>query len=373
MIVINPGSEFGTGGRSSTPQEVLRGGEWLDVAVSGVGLDWIRVVHSGGADACSLVEEFFGGPLVEADRSTVQFYRKGWRGPGGIVQGRDHISGSGSSGSGSVCLSIPGGVLSGLDADRRVALLGRLLAEGWRCTRLDVALDIEGTRVGLVEAVRSGCSRDPAVDTLTGASRVQSTDGYSRVGVFEDMVRIGGRGNMGSGRFIRVYDKGLEQGGVAGRWHRWEVEYSGEVACELAERLVVAGGSWSEVALDQVLSAVDFREPGGDGHLDRRLRCEWWQWFIDFVGGRVVERIRRDWRRRAPSVVDACAWIRRQVAPVMVGLSRELGVRVDDFARMVCGGVGVPFGWEQRTCAVQARQLAVGGNVRRLGAMVRRC
>lgn len=242
------------------------------------------------------------------------------------VQGRDEC-----------VVDLSGAVLGTMEQWESWQLLGALFRAGFtRVTRLDVALDFKAEDVRLVEAVRASCERAE----LTGAKRYGLMTEFVGVRLATNMVRIGRRGNNGSGRFARVYDKGLESGKCgANKWHRFEVEYTGEVAGLAFSMLLQAElpgvdgvrmgdvarcVSWEQQAVAMVLGAFDFREANGSRELKRRPRCKWWSALLGAVEG---VRMRAK-KAEASSLERTATWIRRCVMPTLVSMARRTGQEV---------------------------------------------
>jgi hypothetical protein len=100
---------------------------------------------------------------------------------------------------------------------------------------------------------------------------------------------FGRRGANGSGRYTRIYDKGLESHGL-NNCIRCEVEFSGDYA-----------KGWFEILTDcfdladfkrhiarAVGGAIDFRDRQQHKELDRMERFAWWQAFVDALGACVL-------------------------------------------------------------------------------------
>ncbi len=98
-------------------------------------------------------------------------------------------------------------------------LITRLAEDGWKCTRLDYAVDVyNGRRVGYIAhilaigqwAVKPNTSLTGWTDYQTGASTLYI-------------------GSRSSERFLRIYDKGTKDGDAIGRT-RYEMQYNGRLA-----------------------------------------------------------------------------------------------------------------------------------------------
>lgn len=290
-----------------------------DVVVS-VGIDWIRMSgpESVLPAARRLISETFGVGGQLKPCSGRFFYLHGERAACGVLllfdpevcEGAKHCT-----------IDIPGSALQLMGGGRRVQLLGDLFSIGFcNVSRLDLFNDYVG-QVYLVEAVFEACQ----AFQLCGARRWEPIRPMSSRGrVLGFTVNLGRRGGDGSGRFVRVYDKGLEQQQGANEWHRFEVELSGGVARQGAEILVRAwqagGDAWRTELSRIVLGAVDFREVrNGETALKRRPQVAWWSLLVAGVGRRCLRAARavgRDLRRTARHIVKSCAVLSQCAAVV---------------------------------------------------------
>lgn len=226
---------------------------------------------------------------------------------------------------GKFTVEIPGSALGCLEGEERIELLRDLARWGMKCTRIDVAVDLvahSDGQVELVEAVHDACTRGE----LVGARRWRPVIEYAGNRITGASVYLGKRGSQGSGRMVRCYDKGLETGAVANTWHRWEAEFSGDVAAQvgqvLAERV-----EWVEPAVCVALGAVDFRVNTGVRDSCRRPRAEWWasvvRHFQGIVGGRSFPPFRIKARRKASNLRSWREHQRRAVLPTLLAMARE--------------------------------------------------
>jgi hypothetical protein len=109
-----------------------------------------------------------------------------------------------------------------------------------------------------------------------------------------DMVTLGRRGDSGSGRYLRIYDKNLESEG--GRnCIRWELELAGDYAKQFLEGLT-SSTSTEDAAryIGEIIGGcVDFRDAeGANRHSERMERLEWWQAILDEIGLSKLRAIR---------------------------------------------------------------------------------
>ena len=222
-------------------------------------------------------------------------------------------------------------------------------------TRFDVAVDFFGRDLGIVDSVVASCGRGELCGARLCDPRRPIRCNGDPVG---NGVYLGKRGSDGSGRFIRVYDKGLEsKTKPLGQWERWELECSGEVARSIAACMMYAwrmDGSpdvkhaslefltgWRRFGAEVALNAVDFRESNGRSELDRRPRCSWWAITREGIGESKPVRDTERKKSESPALAKManfaikCKWAERVLTAAFVsGLGAERVLR----DLMVIGG-----------------------------------
>lgn len=219
-------------------------------------------------------------------------------------------------------VELPGGALAVLDGERRVELLRDLMELGdMSCTRVDLAWDVHGEYVALAEGAWDACEAGELVGARTW-DRVQGRGASRGLTVY-----LGKRGSRGSGRCVRVYDKGLEQGWrVPNKWQRWEVEFTGDCARQVGEVLRRAV-CWAAAGRAMTVGAVDFRQVTGSRELARRPRSAWWSGVLSLARSRNPERIKA--KRRLVSYRDWRAWATRAVLPTVKAQAAAAGWTVE--------------------------------------------
>lgn len=291
-------------------------------------IDWCRLVGpmSSFREADRLLRAAFGEPTEGRGR---HFYAKKRRYEGGAelwyesLQDRDDC-----------VVDLSGAVLGALEQWESWQLLLALKRAGcWRCTRIDLAIDFRADNVELVQAVEAACERGELTGAKVASVMVEKVAGCVR----NAMVRIGKRGKTGSGRFGRAYDKGLETKTEPGnKWHRLEIEYSGDLANQAFAMLVQAESkretcvemqgvprcaSWQEQARAMVLGSFDFREVTGSRELKRRPRAAWWASVVA-----ASETLRLKAKKRVLASLDRTAeWVRKSVAPTVWSMADRTG------------------------------------------------
>ncbi len=225
-------------------------------------------------------------------------------------------------------LVLPGAALAEFDGEEQRDVVRAFVQAGHLTgTRFDAAVDCRGQSVCVVEAFDA--ESEPERGTVRGFKRrevIKPTSGRKVVGY---TVYLGKRGRNGAGRFLRAYDKGLEQGERANEWQRVEVEFSKEAA-NLAMIAWLGGcpGVASATIGELVAGAVDFRIPRADGKRPRRVedleRPAWWSEWIGAVCGNPVKV--RPTEARTPNADSHARWMWRCVWKSVLRVASAAGV-----------------------------------------------
>ena len=207
----------------------------------------------------------------------------------------------------------------------------------------------------MLQRVREGCEKGE----LTGARNFEEFK-QSRTGSSGSRglgVAIGSRGKHGSGRYVRVYDKGLESKECpANEWHRYEAEFSKDVA-DQALRWILQGQVMSEQKVEPIFGswvggfdptpgwaisaaqcafgAIDFKEKGSfvSRSLRRRPRCQWWSEVIAGVEPLLIKAR----RVRFAGLEATAAAFRKQWAPSLVAMARLTKQSIEQVCRNLVG------------------------------------
>lgn len=248
------------------PPLVIRGANKKGMEVS-VGLDWFRVT-SASRDWMPVKYELecaFGPARIGKG---LDFYDASFRFANGAKLLFDMQGDKGH------CIDLPGDALREFTPDDAVLFCGSLMF-GRKCTRMDIRIDwrTDEGLVGLIDQVQASCTSGELCRVRTWEPKIKH---HVRDGVVAKGINLGTRGKNGSGRYIRIYDKGLESGECSiGQWERWESELTGDVANQAAAIVLIAD-AWRKTAADVALGCVDFRVVNGSTALSRRPRVGWW-------------------------------------------------------------------------------------------------
>lgn len=219
-------------------------------------------------------------------------------------------------------VDLPGSLLRELQPAAIHALADALLWLGFKATRCDIALDYTD-QPDLIERATTSAQ----LGELCHCRRWEPKVVWSGGKLVGHGVNFGARGKLGSGRYLRIYDKGLEQQThEPAQWIRWEAEFSGDVAAAvLREVLSSADPVFSMVSL--AFGVVDFRTNTGDPNLSRRPRVPW---FSDLLGSYQPARFRQE--RPGSTPAGYTRWVYRCVLPKLRTLAAATDQPLDNLA-----------------------------------------
>lgn len=303
------------------PPPVLRGAN--EQAAS---IDWFRCTASRDQidKACALLDKHFGAISQAAKGRFFLSCGRSW-GSAGVFYDAD-----GENAAGHCCVEVAGSMLDLLGSAYRLDLVRDFLQAGFKVTRIDIALDFTGEKISLVRDVASACEAGHLCRLL----RHSYTAECERGEVVQEIIRLGSRGSNGSGRYVRIYDKGLETGTrERGEWVRAEAELTDDVGHQSAMALVDSITPGPFMA-SLVLGAFELREGSGDVRANRRPLVAWWSALLSSCGSTrfVAMRVRSTLR-------GYCEWLSVAVVPQMKGLADACGLGLSDFQFRTIGDV----------------------------------
>lgn len=309
---------------TAAPRTVLRGAKChpvTDEPVNEVSIDWLRM--SGPKcqywEALHLLQKRFG----QAEEGKGRFGLNSghhWA-EGGIFQDLDKQKNARHC-----VFELPGKIISELEHHEVRQLIYDMHSMGFKTTRVDIAVDIY-TMPDLINTVRESCE----AGELCRAKTYQHIEQRSAGLLTGHGITIGKRGNKGSGRYLRVYDKGLETQTLdPGNWIRWESELSDDCAQQFTLKYACENESIA-CCLSHALWVVEFRQATGQ-RLSRRPLAEWYESFTKSVRPEKVRAV------RAKSTIESYAnWIKTSVVPKLASISSITGETVGGVLHHIAG------------------------------------
>ena len=176
------------------------------------------------------------------------------------------------------------------------------------CTRCDVFFDDYN---GIVRPsfLQSIAKRGD----YSGFRKFQIKQGFESKRLVRDEISFGTRGERGSGKYLRVYDKALESNGEQD-CIRWEVEFTGKCAHKVFEKLsqVDTVEAFATLCGSLVAGSINFVYRTGDKNIYRLNVYEFWQLLREALG---VLNIRV---AKKPNDINGMhQWIYKQVSPTL--------------------------------------------------------
>ena len=312
---------------SIAPRLVLRGANNHTSTI-----DWFRIVgpHQDVGEISQKFDSIFGPHKAEKGRFGL---RSGRVWPGGFYLAVDTPV-TGKLVAPHAVVEISGSALAPLSHEDKLGLMAFLMSfEGWHCTRIDLARDYFGENMPFIVELADACNRGE----LTGARcynydvRYKTTLGHNKI--VGEMLCIGTRGKNGSGRYVRVYDKGIQTGDKQrGEWVRWEAELSKGVA-HAAAIAILTSEDPMHTAEKYAFGVCDFRVQNGK-RLRDRPRCTWWQCVL-----KSLKPERATMPRSKPDADRYAAWLKWAVYPSVTAFADAMGMTRDQFIDRLCGRI----------------------------------
>lgn len=216
-----------------------------------------------------------------------------------------------------ITLDIRGSALDALNDEGLFDLITGLKAFEAKCTRLDLFYDDYTRRILPYQVYAIAKRRDFAGTGYRSDCGVMYRTKTGKLGLSWDQVDFGTRGQNGSGRYLRCYDKWLESKGQF-KCVRWEVEHT----------KLIAEGTYNALANAQDLSvfktlignfvggSITFvHRKTGEKNVKRLVVYKFWSEILADIGADAI---------RAPQKVQTFSkivnWVERAVSPSLAML-----------------------------------------------------
>lgn len=279
--------------------------------INSVGVHWLRnsFDHKVLNEVLAWVSRFFG-------ESTLKEYGK-------LSYGRHYSWASGVSlcfdpvpdrkdGShrGRITLDVPGSACDELTESDLLLFMEGCQKLNCSCTRIDVFWDDYDRIVSLEELERIAEKGDFSMFEITSKNRTCNRTRKKNNGLLYEAVTFGRRGGMGSGKYLRVYDKNLESKGKFD-CNRWECEFSQKKAQAVFTWFVGADGKldvFAGLCGAMIGGCINFVQRTGEKHINRLVVYEWWQEVKKLLGVLPV-RI----AKKVNTLAGTINWVKNQV------------------------------------------------------------
>jgi hypothetical protein len=290
--------------------------------------DWLNVTFpaSDREQVVELVSKFLGTHKMRAGGSNTYSHSLGWE-SGAIL--------AWSEGRPECWLSMNGDSCDLVPVESKVQFFKSLHALRAKCTRLDAACDLHRSLLGMHQVhAAAKCGH------VVGFRRYNCVRPVKNMNTGElegDMATFGRRGKDGSGRYVRVYDKGLESQGKIDAV-RLEVELSGDVAKMWFAQLAIEPDDTAEFVrlLGRIVvgSICIADKSGSHGHADRYKILPWWKRIVELIGTAKIKV-----ERVAPTLEKSVKWLKKSTAVTFARLALaadKLGMEGEQIALDLC-------------------------------------
>jgi len=305
------GLNLNTSLEGTTPTVVTCGVHWYNVSL----------LTGHPDEVLPNIEDAFRGPLEV--RGPTRFYRKAWNLGSFVTVHHEHIN----TGKG-MLIEITGAGCDYLGLSESIPLVDALMWMGGRLTRIDPYIDVMRSPNLIVENARDSCNREeycrfrkrPKIIEEAGIEPIVST------------VYLGSRS---SGLLVRIYDKGLEQGGNARFIVRWEAEFGKDKAHPVGKAIIQASDDEqrAQAIIGHALGAAEFREVGEPGQsLSRR---EFVPWYAELL--QLAQLARPKVEREEPTLERKLDWYRNQVMPFLAQVGQEFNLTPGETMDLLMG------------------------------------
>lgn len=329
---------------STCPPSVIRGAKLQEAEI---GIDWLRLVlpFQFLQDVTEKLQTdlgmYFSKPGMWGYRERYQFAS------GAFVTFTDKYR--------EVCIELTGLTCHQLGSEKVRGIMTWVFEHFGRATRIDISVDFRSEEsIGLIDRVHQACK-----DQELCCCRIWGfTDQHGADGVCTGhSVQLGRRGKNGSGRYVRIYDKGLQTGDAEqGQWERWETEFCDSIASEVCIQLIESD-DWGTDACARALGAVDFRESTGSKSLARRPIAQWWDDLLCNITP-VLLKI----KRKKPTLNSYTSWLRRSVLPSIHTMAKQAGQDIQQVWQYFTGETNLSKPMEKASSVVweYLNELATG-------------
>ena len=223
-----------------------------------------------------------------------------------------------------ITLEVPGKALDELAADELALFIeGCFVALEGKCTRCDIFFD-DYSRLIEPKDLHGAIDRND----YAGFSKAHKKQTIERGRLIHDEVMFGRRGQNGSGKYLRIYDKNLESDGEK-NCVRYEVEFSQDKAHKVFMMLAKTVGdidAFATMCGSLVGGCINFVHRTGEKNLGRLQVYDFWQIITDTIGTLHVRS-----EKKINTVTGVREWVQRQVSPSLACLRKVFRTDKDFF------------------------------------------
>ncbi len=228
-----------------------------------------------------------------------------------------------------VMIDLQGSRLACTPVEEFMQLTFDLLKRGFRCTRIDLAVDHVGLDIKLHKHALESCRAGELCKLRTYSDDSEfKADGTP----LRFLLKLGKRT---SPICARIYDKGLETKTMpAGQWERFEVEYKSDRANEVCMKLAQCSLNLKSQVWNYAIGALDFRIVNGRTELSRRKITQWW---YDYTVN--SEPVHTSPLYKEKSFESWLKWFQGSVGPRLVQMAGMLEMSPKEFTGVILADV----------------------------------
>lgn len=308
-----------------SPRNVIRGVN--SHLYNEVGVHWLRISfnHKDLQEVKTWVERFWGS--CDLDGFGLWSYDSRYFWPSGVSLNYDRdLERSQAVHRGRITLDCPGRACDMLTAPDLLLLIESSFALGGQCSRTDIFFD-DYSRIVTPDQLHEVIE----CNDYSGFKKSHIKQTFSGHSLVHDEVMFGRRGQNGSGKYLRVYDKCLESEGEKD-CIRWEVEFSDKKAQSVFEILAGCGGeieAFVGICGALVGGCITFVHRTGDRNIKRLEVYEFWEIITELLG-KLKIRI----EKKETSLTGVIEWTEKQVAPSLACIAKAF-VDLHEFMRWI--------------------------------------
>ena len=291
---------------SISPPQVIRGLNCQKV--NNVGVHWLRMSfnYSCLQEIVDILGVYFGG-YVEKDYGLWAFDRSfRFSDCDACVYFDSTLERSASQHRSKFTVELTGSCLELLSGSDLFEFIRSLVIFSPSCSRLDLYFDDNGRSIvpnELIDIIKRG--------DFTKFRTFSVIQKFKDCALSQDQVNFGTRGDSGSGRYLRVYDKMLESD-CDNKAIRWELELTKQKSRVIFRYLssLNSESDFLKAVGSFVGGSIDFVYRGDHQHISRMPRYSFWQNIINILGRSCFKN-----ERKSKSMDDVKVWFKSQIAP----------------------------------------------------------
>jgi len=276
--------------RGQNSQDAKRARDGLGPETPGiVGVHWLRgsVPMDELARLAAYVDTWFGDERQEREYG-LWFYDRSILWPDGVTLNYHSHSDRAAITNGRITLEIPGGALDHYDTWMVLSFMRGLGDFSFQASRLDVYYDDAERTITPTKLFATVYGENEEGETIlrdfTGFRRITRRLIANQKGRASDEVMFGARGDNGSGKYLRCYDKRLETNGENPSV-RWELELSDERSQKAFDLLTHGDAEQAATCVGALVGGcIDFKKRTHDRNASRWQRHEFWQTILGRLG-----------------------------------------------------------------------------------------